>query len=219
MNVILYCCAPGAPGAICHATAFPRSTVYNIFRKFQRDGVWERSWPSRTWPCGSRLAGPSTAALDCQSVKSAEKGAAQTTKWIKTPASRSRSVKSTRWLTAKDRRCVSSSIPPRSRIATGPGWPSTRYAGGSPARLIRADGGYNPRQVDAALARCRSCPWRSSSGASTRRASWSCRAAGDRAHPLLVRVKPRLARDFENLAEALTTSPPSSSPSGSLPGR
>jgi transposase len=42
MNVILYCCAPGAPGAICHATVFPRSTVYNIFRKFQRDGVWDR---------------------------------------------------------------------------------------------------------------------------------------------------------------------------------
>ena len=33
--------------------------------------------------------------------------------------------------------------------------------------LIWADGGYNARQVDAAVARCRCCAWRSSSGATT----------------------------------------------------
>ena len=29
----------------------PRSTVYNIFRKFQRAGVWESSGNSSTWHC------------------------------------------------------------------------------------------------------------------------------------------------------------------------
>jgi hypothetical protein len=30
--------------AICRDSFPPRSTVYNIFRKFQRDGVWEAIW-------------------------------------------------------------------------------------------------------------------------------------------------------------------------------
>jgi putative transposase len=35
-------CAPAAPGGICRTARFPpRSTVYNIFRKFQREGIWE----------------------------------------------------------------------------------------------------------------------------------------------------------------------------------
>jgi putative transposase len=38
------CCAPAAPGAICPDSFPPRSTVYDIFREFQRDGVWEAIW-------------------------------------------------------------------------------------------------------------------------------------------------------------------------------
>ena len=42
MNAILYLCATAAPGAICPRDRFPpRSTVYNILRKVQRDDVWE----------------------------------------------------------------------------------------------------------------------------------------------------------------------------------
>ena len=54
----------------------PRSTVYNIFRKFQREGVSEAIWAElnmglREWM--GREASPSAAVLDSQSIKSAEK--------------------------------------------------------------------------------------------------------------------------------------------------
>jgi transposase len=72
--------------------SFPlRSTVYNIFRKFQRDGVWEAIWAELHMGLRERMgreASPSAAVLDSQSVKSAEKGAAKTTRWVTTPLSR-----------------------------------------------------------------------------------------------------------------------------------
>src|SRR5262245_30478346 len=37
------CCAPAVRGATCRTTAFRRSTVYNVFRKFQ-GGTWEGIW-------------------------------------------------------------------------------------------------------------------------------------------------------------------------------
>src|SRR6516165_7766050 len=78
-----------------------------------------------------REASPSAAVLDSQSVKSAEKGAVETTKSVTTPASRSRAVNFTRWSTAKGCRCGSSSIRRRSRTAPAPVSSSTRYADGS----------------------------------------------------------------------------------------
>jgi putative transposase len=65
----------------------PRSTVYNIFRKFQRDSVWEAIWAELHMALRERMgreASPSAAVLDSQSVKSAEK----TTMWVTTPARR-----------------------------------------------------------------------------------------------------------------------------------
>nr|WP_091683179.1 transposase [Methylocapsa palsarum] len=55
VDAILYLCARAARGVIFLATDFPpRSTVYNIFRKFQRDGVCRQpdrivsaAWPAR----------------------------------------------------------------------------------------------------------------------------------------------------------------------------
>ena len=45
MNAILYLLRTGCPGRYLPRDGFPpRSTVYNIFRKFQRDGVWEAIW-------------------------------------------------------------------------------------------------------------------------------------------------------------------------------
>jgi putative transposase len=67
----------------------PRSTVYNIFRKFQRGGVWEAIWAELYMALRERMsreASPSAAVLDSQSVKSAEKGAVKTTRWVTTPA-------------------------------------------------------------------------------------------------------------------------------------
>src|SRR6266446_34293 len=42
MNAILYWLRTGCPWRYLPRDGFsPRSTVYNIFRKFQRDGVWK----------------------------------------------------------------------------------------------------------------------------------------------------------------------------------
>src|SRR6202022_2506869 len=78
MNAIFYLLRTGCPWRYLPRDSFPpRSTVYNIFRKFQRDGVWEAIWAELHMalrePMG-RAASPSAAVLDSQSVKSAEKG-------------------------------------------------------------------------------------------------------------------------------------------------
>src|SRR5271170_1785033 len=45
MNAILYLLRTGCPWRYLPRGSFPpRSKVYNIFRKFQRDGVWEAIW-------------------------------------------------------------------------------------------------------------------------------------------------------------------------------
>lgn len=62
----------------------PRSTVYNIFRGFQRDGVWEAIAAAlvaaerrRT----GRAEAPSAGVLDSQTARSAERGGAARTRW------------------------------------------------------------------------------------------------------------------------------------------
>jgi transposase len=63
----------------------------HIFRKFQREGVWEAIWAELHMALRERMgreASPSAAVLDSQSVKSAEKGAVKTTRWVTTPARR-----------------------------------------------------------------------------------------------------------------------------------
>ena len=92
MNAILYLLRTGCPWRYLPRDSFPpRSTVYNIFRKFQRDGVWEAIWAELHMALRDRMgreASPSAAVLDSQSIKSAEKGAAETTRWVTTPARR-----------------------------------------------------------------------------------------------------------------------------------
>jgi transposase len=45
MNAIFYLLRTGCPWRYLPGDPFPpRSTVYNILRKFQREGVWERMW-------------------------------------------------------------------------------------------------------------------------------------------------------------------------------
>ena len=80
MNAILYVLRTGCPWRYLPRDGFPpRSTVYNIFRGFQRDGVWEAIWAdlhaNLREACG-REASPTAAVIDRQSMKSAEKGAA-----------------------------------------------------------------------------------------------------------------------------------------------
>jgi transposase len=91
MDAILYLLRTGCPWRYLPREVFPpRSTVYNIFRKFQRDGTWEAIWSELHMDLRERLgreASPSAAVLDSQTVKSAEKGARKTTRWVTTPAS------------------------------------------------------------------------------------------------------------------------------------
>ena len=86
MNAILYLLRTGCPWRYLPRDSFPpRSAVYNIFRKFQRDGVWEAIWAELRMALRERTGrepSPSAAVLDSQSVKSAEKGAAKTTRWV-----------------------------------------------------------------------------------------------------------------------------------------
>src|ERR1700676_1791794 len=92
MNAILYLLRTGCPWRYLPRDSFPpRSTVYNIFRKFQREGTWEAIWAELHMALRERMgreASPSAAVLNSQSVKSAEKGAVKTTRWVATPARR-----------------------------------------------------------------------------------------------------------------------------------
>jgi len=144
----------------------PRSTVYNIFRKFQHEGVWEAIWAELHMALRERMGretSPSAAVLDSQSIKAAEKGAVTTAKWAMTPARRSRAARSTPWSTAKGCRCGSSCTPPRSRTATGPGWSSTRYAGAFRRTDMGRRRATKPGRLTLRWQRCRGCAWRSSS--------------------------------------------------------
>jgi transposase len=96
MNGIFYLLRTGCPWRYLPRGAFPpRSTVYNIFRQFQRDGVWERIWEELHMALREALgreASPTAAILDSQSLKAAEKGepraGVKRTQWVMTPARR-----------------------------------------------------------------------------------------------------------------------------------
>src|ERR1039458_4795748 len=111
MNAIFYLLRTGCPWRYLPRGPFPpRSTVYNIFRKFQREGAWEAIWAELLFALREqtgREASPTAAIIDSQSLKSAEKGAVKT--GVKTIEP----------------------VPPASRIATARPWSSTKYASGS----------------------------------------------------------------------------------------
>jgi transposase len=95
MNAIFYLLRTGCPWRYLPREVFPpRSTVYNIFRAFQRDGVWETIWEELRAALRERVgreASPSAGVIDSQSLKSAEKGVARKAKqtlWVMTPARR-----------------------------------------------------------------------------------------------------------------------------------
>src|SRR6185437_13409503 len=81
MNAIFYLLRTGCPWRYLPRQVFPpRSTVYNIFRAFQRDGVWEAIWEELRAALRQRLgreASRSAGVIDSQSLKSAEKGDAR----------------------------------------------------------------------------------------------------------------------------------------------
>jgi len=82
INAILYLLRTGCPWRYLPRDGFPpRSTVYNIFRNFQKAGVWEAIWEELHMQLREdmgREASPSAAIIDSQSLKAAEKGEAMT---------------------------------------------------------------------------------------------------------------------------------------------
>jgi putative transposase len=81
MNAIFYLLRTGCPWRYLPCGPFPpRSTVYNIFRKFQSEGVWVRIWEELLVALREQVgreASPTAAIIDSQSLKAAEKGAAR----------------------------------------------------------------------------------------------------------------------------------------------
>ena len=84
MSATLYLLRTGCPWrCLPRDSSPPRSTVDNIFREFQRDGVWEAIWAELHMALRERMgreASPSAAVLDSQSIKSAEKRAVAKTR-------------------------------------------------------------------------------------------------------------------------------------------
>ena len=92
MNAIFYLLRTGCPWRDLPGDGFPpRSTVYNIFRKFQREGTWDAIWVELHMVLREREgreASPTAAVIDSQSLKASEKEAVKTTQWVTTPARR-----------------------------------------------------------------------------------------------------------------------------------
>lgn len=82
INAILYLLRTGCPWRYLPREGFPpRSTVYNIFRNFQKAGTWDAIWEQLHMDLREvmgREASASAAIIDSQSLKSAEKGAVMT---------------------------------------------------------------------------------------------------------------------------------------------
>ena len=78
INAIFYLLRTGCPWRYLPRGLFPpRSTVYNIFRQFQRDDAWERIWEELHMALREALgreASPTAAIIDSQPLKAAERG-------------------------------------------------------------------------------------------------------------------------------------------------
>ena len=131
MNAILYLLRTGCPWRYLPRDSFqPRSTVYNIFRKFQRDGVWETIWAepahglARTdGPRGQPISGGSRQPVDQIGRKGGGKDdnvGFDAGKKVKGRKIHARSL-------AKGCRFGSSFTPLRSRTATEPASPCTTW--------------------------------------------------------------------------------------------
>src|SRR6266704_661103 len=98
LNALLYLLRTGCQWAMLPKEFPPRSTVYNIFRQWQRDGDWDRIHDALRQQLRGQMereASPSAGIIDSQSVKSAEKGGARSTRWVMTRARRSKGASAT----------------------------------------------------------------------------------------------------------------------------
>ena len=97
MDAILFLLRTGCTWRTLDEPCFPpRSTVYNIFRKFQKDGSWEKIWQQLRGMLRQELGreeSPTAGIMDSQTLKSAEKGGPRKAK-----------VKQTQWDMTQPRR-------------------------------------------------------------------------------------------------------------------
>ena len=97
MDAILFLLRTGCTWRTLDEPCFPpRSTVYNIFRKFQKDGSWEKIWQHLRGMLRQELGreeNPTAGIMDSQTLKSAEKGGPKKAK-----------AKQTQWDTTQPRR-------------------------------------------------------------------------------------------------------------------
>jgi putative transposase len=172
MNAIFYLLRTGCPWRFLPRDSFPpRSTVYNILRKFQRDGVCEAIWAELYMALRERMgreASPSAAVLDSQSVKSAGMGGGTDNQM---GYDAGKQVKGRKVHALVD----SEGLPMRVVVhldaiqdRDGAGLVLDKICRRFPSlELIWADGGYNAWQSTLQWQRCRRCARRSSSGAMT----------------------------------------------------
>ena len=103
LNAVMYVLSTGCQWRYLPKDLPPRSTVYRYFRDWGIDGVLDRIHDALYEKCraqAEREASPTTAIIDSQSVRSAEKG-----------GSRSIRTGSTRERRSKARNAISSSTP------------------------------------------------------------------------------------------------------------
>jgi transposase len=100
LNGLLYILSTGCQWAALPKDLPPRSTVNDYFQRWDWDGTLERIHHALYLRCrelARREASPTAAIIDSQSVKSAEKGGARSTRRALMRARRSRARSATSW--------------------------------------------------------------------------------------------------------------------------
>ena len=212
MNAILYLLRTGCPWRYLPRDGFPpRSTVYNIFRNFQRRGdlgsdLGRVARGRCAKPDGPRGQPDRPRLLDSQSIKSAEKGAVRDDQvgYDAGKKVKGRKIHALVDTEGLPMRVIVHSAAIQDR--DGAGLVLDKIRRRFPwLELIWADGGYNAHgRLTPRWQRCPCCAWRSSSGATTCKGFVVLprRWVVERTFSWFGRNR-RLAKDFENLAETL----------------
>ncbi|WGJ15405.1 IS5 family transposase [Methylocapsa sp. D3K7] len=158
INAILYLLRTGCPWRYLPREGFPpRSTVYNIFRNFQKAGTWDAIWERLHMDLREvmgREAIASAAIIDSRSLKSAEKGAVMTglTGYDAGKKVKGRKIHALVDTQGLPMRIVIHSAGVQDR--DGAAFVLDKIRNSFPwLELLWADSGYNAHQVDAAVAK------------------------------------------------------------------
>lgn len=100
VNGVMYILSTGCQWAQLPKDLPPRSTVHDYFKRWEHDGTLTRIHHALYVKCremAEREASPTVGILDSQSVKSAEKGGARSTRQASMRARRSKARSATSW--------------------------------------------------------------------------------------------------------------------------